>query len=32
MTGFTKIDGTSIFGGEIIGLGGEYSKRYAIVI
>jgi len=31
-TGFVKINGTSVFGGEIVGIGGEYSKRYAIVI
>ena len=31
-TGFTKIDGSSIFEGEIVGIGGEYAKRYAIVI
>ena len=31
-TGFTKINGSSVFEGEIVGIGGEYSKRYAIVV
>ena len=32
-TGFAKIEGNRFFGdGEIVGIGGEYSKRYAIVL
>lgn len=31
-TGFAKIPGDIYFDGEIIGIGGEYSKRYAIVL
>jgi hypothetical protein len=30
-TGFVKFDGNTLFNGEIVGIGGEYSKRYAIV-
>jgi hypothetical protein len=30
-TGFVKFDGSTLFSGEIVGIGGEYSKRYAIV-
>lgn len=32
-TGFAKIPGSTYFGdNEIVGIGGEYSKRYAIVL
>lgn len=31
-TGLIKIDGARLFdGGNIVGMGGEYSSRYAIV-
>jgi len=32
-TGFAKIESQKFFGeGEIVGIGGEYSKKYAIVL
>lgn len=32
-TGFAKIEGKKFFGdGDIVGIGGEYSRRYAIVV
>lgn len=30
-TGIVKIDGKKIFDGQIVGIGGEYNSRYAII-
>lgn len=30
-TGIKKANGKQLFGGEIVGIGGEYDQRYAIV-
>ncbi len=30
-TGISKAAGKDLFGGEIVGIGGEYDSRYAIV-
>lgn len=32
VTGFVKFEGEKVFGGEVVGIGGEYSKRYALVL
>ena len=30
-TGIRKANGQKLFGGQIVGIGGEYDQRYAIV-
>lgn len=30
-TGIVKIEGKNVFEGEIVGIGGEYNSKYAII-